>query len=389
MENVILFDREPARTGLLPLTFTRPVADIRVGALTIRQKWERMLHGTYSWLTQGYLSVKFGISNPADRSNLFIAGDVLPDPRLVAMIPMLEEGQALTDARDDSVIAFRGSLDDFKKAPRQTAPIDVKLVSTVIDVFKLNGDEIRNDFRIFTDGVASAPISDTNVVIGDRSQLFVEEGCEIECASFNVKHGPIYIAKGVEIMEGARLRGPIAIMADSKVKMNTMIYEDTTVGPQCRVAGELANAVIQGYSNKAHDGVLLNAVVGEWCNIGAAATSSNLKNNYAKIKVWSYEKKGFVKTDEQFCGLIMGDYSKLAINTSLNTATTVGVGVNFFGAGFPRTYIPSFSFGSPLKMTKCSLDELIDTARIVMSRRHVDLTQADIDIMTYLYNQQD
>lgn len=190
-------------------------------------------------------------------------------------------------------------------------------------------------------------------------------------------------------MEGARLRGPVAIMADSKVKMNTMIYEDTTVGPQCRVAGELANAVIQGYSNKAHDGVLLNAVVGEWCNIGAAATSSNLKNNYAKIKVWSYLKNGFVKTDEQFCGLIMGDYSKLAINTSLNTATTVGVGVNFFGAGFPRTYIPSFSFGSPVKMSKCSLEELIDTTRTVMSRRHVDLTQADIDIMTYLYNQAD
>lgn len=387
MENVILFDREPARTGLLPLTFTRPVAELRVGALTIRQKWERMLHGTYSWLTQDYLKVKYPASNPDSASNLFIAGDVFPDPRLVAMIPMLEEGQALTDARDDSVIAFRGSLDDFNKGPRQTAPIDVKSISTVIDIFKLNGDEIRNDFRILTDGATSAQISDTNVVIGDRSQLFVEEGCEIECASFNVKHGPIYIGKGVEIMEGSRLRGPIAIMADSKVKMNTMIYEDTTVGPQCRVAGELANAVIQGYSNKAHDGVLLNAVVGEWCNIGAAATSSNLKNNYAKIKVWSYLKNGFVQTDEQFCGLIMGDYSKLAINTSLNTATTVGVGVNFFGAGFPRTYIPSFSFGSPVKMTKCSFDELIDTTRVVMSRRHVELTQADIDILKYLYDQ--
>lgn len=338
MNTVILVDMEPARTALLPLTFTRPVADIRVGALTIRQKWERMLPGSYSYLTPGYLSGKYSMADASAEDTLFIAGNLLPDPAVVEYITMLKPGQALKAG--DETVAMRGSIDMFKAGAAEGMPVECRMLRSVIDIFKLNGEEIRHDWRLLTDGRTSAALSPTVTVIGDPADLFVEEGCDIECASINTKHGPVYIARGVEVMEGARLRGPLAVMEGTKIKMNAMVYEDCTFGPECRIAGETANAVFQGYSNKGHDGVCLNAVIGEWCNIGAASTASNLKNNYAPVKVWSYLKKGFVKTNEQFCGLIMGDHSKLAINTSLNTATTVGVGVNFFGAGFPAPTSP-------------------------------------------------
>lgn len=387
MNSIILVDLEPARTGLLPLTFTRPVADLRVGALTIRQKWERMLPGDYSYLTQPYLAEKFPMGDATADDTLFIAGNLLPDPALVEYITMLKPGQAL--AVDGVNVAMRGSADTVKAISGPGMPVNAVMLRSVIDIFKLNGEQIRHDWRLLTAGRTSAPLSPTVTIIGDPAQVFVEEGCDIECASINTKHGPVYIAAGVEVMEGARLRGPLAVMEGTKIKMNAMVYEDCTFGPECRIAGETANAVFQGYSNKGHDGVCLNAVIGEWCNIGAASTASNLKNNYAPVKVWSYVKGGFVKTDEQFCGLIMGDHSKLAINTSLNTATTIGVGVNFFGAGFPRTYIPSFSFGSPVKMTKIPFAELIATARTMMARRHVELTPADESILRYLYDHAD
>lgn len=387
MKNIVLFDSPKARTGLLPLTFTRPVAEIRIGALTIRQKWQRMLPGIYSWLTEDYLAEKYPLGEVAtDTDLLFVAGNLLPDPSTVEYISLLPVGKAL--AVGGQTVVFRGSLEAFKSGgfDAMELPQHPVAITSVIDIFKLNGEEIRRDFRLLTDGRTSAPLSPTVTVLGDPKDIFVEEGCDIECASINAKHGPVYIAKGVEIMEGARLRGPLAVMEGTKIKMNAMIYEDTTFGPECRIAGEVANAVFQGYSNKGHDGVCLNAVIGEWCNIGAASTASNLKNNYQPVKVWSYADRKFVQTNETFCGLIMGDHSKLAINTSLNTATTIGVGVNFFGAGFPRTFIPSFTFGSPGKMSKISFDDLIQTARTMMARRHVELTEQDIAILRYLYD---
>ncbi|MCM1337199.1 MAG: glucose-1-phosphate thymidylyltransferase [Candidatus Amulumruptor caecigallinarius] len=387
MNSIILVDIEAARTGLLPLTFTRPVAGIRVGALTIREKWQRMLPGDYSYLTQEYLAEKFPMGDATSEDTLFIAGNLLPDPALVEYITLLKPGQALSI--DGENVAVRGSMDTYKAVSEAGMPVNGVMLRSVIDIFKLNGEQIRHDWRLLTNGRSSAPLSATVTVIGDPSEVFVEQGCDIECASINTKHGPVYIGAGVEVMEGARLRGPLAVMEGTKIKMNAMVYEDCTFGPECRIAGETANAVFQGFSNKGHDGVCLNAVIGEWCNIGAASTASNLKNNYAPVKVWSYAKKGFVKTNEQFCGLIMGDHSKLAINTSLNTATTVGVGVNFFGAGFPRTYIPSFSFGSPVKMTKMPFEDVIETARIMMGRRHVELTDADERILRYLYEHAD
>lgn len=384
MSSVILVDLEPFRSALLPLTFTRPVADIRVGALTIREKWERILPGEYSYLTEEYLSKKFPIGDASADDTLFIAGNLLPNEAIINYLQLLPSGKYLSC--DGVKIAFRGSLEAYKAGVGDAMPVEAEMLKSTIDIFKLNGEQITRDWQLLTDGRTSAPLSSTVTVIGDPSLIFVEEGCDIECASINTKHGPVYIASGVEVMEGARLRGPLAVMEGTKIKMNAMIYEDCTFGPECRIAGETANAVFQGYSNKGHDGVCLNAVIGEWCNIGAASTASNLKNNYAPIKVWSYAKKGFVQTGEQFCGLIMGDHSKLAINTSLNTATTIGVGVNFFGAGFPRTYIPSFSFGTPAKMSKIPFADLIETARVMMCRRHIELTQNDIDILQYLYD---
>lgn len=375
MKNIILFDPVEARDRLLPLTLTRPVALIRHGITTISEKWQKAIPGTYSYSTQDYLSMKYPMVEASDGDNLFIAGNLHPDSKLVEAILALNIGEALTF--NGETIARRGNGNPTSETEYDGTPFRL---SNVWDIFMLNDEAIRRDFELLTAGRSSRPLSDSCRLIGAPSQLFIEEGATVECANINVSKGPVYIGRDAEVMEGACLRGPIAMCEHSVVNMGGKIYGATTLGPYCKVGGELNNVVMTGFSNKAHDGFLGNAVIGEWCNLGAGCTASNLKNTYAPIKLWSMAEGRFVKTDMQFCGLIMGDHSKAGINTMFNTATVIGVGVNFYGAGFPRTYLPSFTEGSPLGMKPVIMDRFFDTASRMMSRRHKELTPIDKEI---------
>ncbi len=383
MKNIILFDPVEARAELLPLTYTRPVALLRHGITTFAEKWQAAIPGSYSFETQDYLSEKYPIVLAEDGDNLFIAGNVHPDEQLVKAVLALEPGCSLALVGGE-VVARRG---EGEKGVT-TYPGEVLKVDRLWDLFMLNDEAVRRDFALLTAGRKSQPLSGTCRLIGDPADLFIEEGATVEGAVINVKKGPVYIGRDAEVMEGACLRGPIAMCEHSVVNMGGKIYGATTLGPYCKVGGELNNVVMTGYSNKAHDGFLGNAVIGEWCNLGAGCTASNLKNTYGPVRVWSIAQGRFVKTGLQFCGLIMGDHSKAGINTMFNTATVVGVGVNFYGAGFPRTFIPSFSEGTTHGLTEVDMDRFFDTASRMMARRHVELTPVDKEIYMSLRDQE-
>ncbi|MCU6769563.1 putative sugar nucleotidyl transferase [Barnesiella propionica] len=390
--NIILFDTTRAHENLLPLTFTRPLADIRIGIFTIREKWEKQIPGIYSYWTEPYLSVKF----PAvfENENLFIAGNCLPSPALSDMITDLSSGEALTYKQE--LIAYKGHKEGFLRQQFESVKeLDVPPLSIemLYDIFIKNGEAMIDDFKYITSHGNSSVPSPTNRIIGDpyfpdgTPKIFIEPGATVECAVLNVMNGPIYIGKEVEIMEGSCIRAPFAACNHSVVNMGTRIYGATTLGPYCKAGGELNNVVMFGYSNKAHDGFLGNAVIGEWCNLGAGATASNLKNDYSEIKLWNYTTRRFLRTGLQFCGLIMGDHSKAGINTMFNTATVIGVGVNIHGAGFPRNFVASFSEGGTSGFNDVQLPRFFSIAEKVMARRNMTLTEIDKTILESIYNQ--
>lgn len=391
MTNIILFD-DDNWIGLLPLTFTKPICELRVGILTIREKWQKYLDAHASFITQDFLSTKYPLVIEDD--NIIINSTILPNKDLVALIQGLKPNQALVDG--DELLAARLGRDQFERltSDQSVDELDgLNITSSDFakdrivrpnDIFRLNGQEIRKDFDLITAGRSSKELSETNTVLGSES-VFVEEGASVECAIINATQGPVYIGKNAEIMEGSIIRGPLAMCEHSVVKMGAKIYGDTTLGPYVKVGGEVSNTVFIGYSNKGHDGYLGNSVIGEWCNLGADTNSSNLKNNYAEVKIWSYEELRFVPTGTQFCGLIMGDHSKCGINTMFNTGTVVGVSANIFGSGFPRVFIPSFSWGGSGGFSTYRLDKSLEVAEKVMLRRKEQLTDEDIKILDYIY----
>ena len=391
MLNIILFDAVEVRENLMPMTFTRPVADLRVGILTIREKWERVLDGSYSYLTVDYLQEKFPVNEAEE--NLFVAGNICPTTELVAKIKMLNVGDVLISSQGE-IIAFRGGLKDFSSrnfAREIECYDDCLTIKMLYDIFMENHRGIIEDFALLTHGRASQSLSDTNTVIGNlvdadgNPMIFIEEGAVVEGAMLNVKNGPIYVGRNAEVMEGSCLRGPIALCEHAVVNMGTRMYGATTLGPYCKVGGEVNNVVMMGYSNKAHDGFLGNAVIGEWCNIGGGSTASNLKNDYTEIKLWNYPAHRFLRTGLQFCGLIMGDHSKSGINCMFNTATVLGVGVNIHGAGFPRNFVASFSEGSASGFTDVPLTKFFDIARRMMARRGLTLSEIDMRIFESIH----
>ena len=391
MQNIILFDAQVVRENLLPMTFTRPVADLRVGILTIREKWERMLEGRYSYLTVDYLQEKYPMIE-ADES-VFIAGNVCPTAVLIEKINALEEGCALVSSKGD-VIAYKGDAENFNSsnfASEIVCDDDCLTVKMLYDIFMENHRGIVEDFALLTKNRTSQPLSDTNTIIGNptdadgNSMIFIEEGAVVEGAMLNVKNGPIYVGCNAEVMEGSCLRGPIALCDDAVINMGARVYGATTLGSYCKVGGEVNNVVMMGYSNKAHDGFLGNAVIGEWCNIGGGSSASNLKNDYTEIKLWNYPAHRFLRTGLQFCGLIMGDHSKAGINCMFNTATVLGVGVNIHGAGFPRNFVASFSEGSVSGFTDVSLSKFFDIARRMMARRGLTLSEIDMRIFESIH----
>jgi len=383
--NYILFDG-PVRTALLPFTFTRPVADIRIGILTIREKWEKHLGYTTTTITEEYLMDKYPMVEM--EQNVLINSAYLPNEVLAEMVTSLEENQAIFCG--DEVVAF------YTKDTQEEVDFDIYdiieyedeviKIEHVWDIFKKNDAALREDFELLTEGRESRDIPASVNTIAAHN-IFIEEGAKLEYVTLNASTGPIYIGKNTEIMEGSIIRGPFALCEGAVVKMGAKVYGATTVGPECRIGGEVSNSVLFGYSNKGHDGFLGNSVLGEWCNLGADTNNSNLKNNYEEVKLWSYEKESFVKTGLQFCGLMMGDHSKSGINTMFNTGTVVGVCANIFGSGFPRNFVPSFSWGGAMGMATYDVKKAFETARIVMGRRDVEFTEQDEAILAEVYQQ--
>jgi len=385
--NIILFDAEQ-REHLLPITYTRPVASIRVGILTIKEKWEKFLNTKASFLTIDYLQEKFPIQ--IEKNNILINGGLFPDSFIIEEINQLKEKEALT--KDNQILAIRldekniidflsGNLEDYTN---KECDLEVELLNRTWEIFSKNGEQIAEDYDLITKDRKSQTISNTVQIIGDYP-VFLEEGAQIECAIINTKEGPVYIGKDAEIMEAAVIRGPFALCEHSTVKMAAKIYGDTTTGPHCKVGGELNNVVFQAYSNKAHDGFLGNAVIGEWCNLGADTNNSNLKNNYVEVAIWDYPKGGFVKTGLQFCGLIMGDHSKCGINTMFNTGTVVGVSANIFGSGFPRNFIPSFSWGGASGFKEYKTNKAYEVAEKVFARRNLVFDEVEKKILDSIF----
>ncbi len=369
--NIVFFDDLSRRT-LLPLTFTRPVARIRIGILTISEKWEKLTGFPVSYQTEPYLSAKFPCTLADD--NLFINGAVIPDWPFAEAVMGLPEGGALF--RDKRLLACRVKGEKagnfapggLSAATGQQYTGGLLILDHPWNIFSWNGEAIRRDFELLTSGRHSLILNTRNQILGE-DHIFVEEGVQAEFATINATTGPVYLGRGSEIMEGSVIRGPFALGEHSTVKLWAKIYGPTTIGPHSKVGGEVNNCVIQGYSNKAHDGFLGNSVIGEWCNIGADTNNSNLKNNYAKVRVWNYETESFTDTGLLFCGLIMGDHSKCGINTMFNTGTVVGVSANIFGSGFPRAFIPSFSWGGAHGFSTFSLPKAFEVAEQVMARR--------------------
>ena len=381
--NYILFDSD-VRTSLLPFTFTRPVADIRVGILTIREKWEKYLGLTTTTITEEYLEEKYPMVEMEE--NVLINASYIPIKKLVESVKKLSENEAIFYGED--VLAFYSNDSqeevDFSTYKQIEFEEELLQIKNTWDIFSLNDKAIVLDFELLTEGRKSQPIPEGVNAI-NKEQIFIEEGASITFASLNATDGPIYIGKNAQIMEGALIRGPFAMGENSLVKMGAKIYGKTTIGPYCKVAGEINNSVLFGYSNKSHEGYLGNAVLGEWCNIGADSNNSNLKNNYTEVKIWSYETERFARTGLQFCGLIMGDHSKCGINTMFNTGTVVGVSANIFGSGFPRNFIPSFSWGGASGFTHYQTRKVFEVAEVVMKRKDLEFEEQDKRILEHVF----
>ena len=383
--NYIFFDGF-AHVNLLPLTFTKPVSELRVGILTIKEKWSKYLSTeSLSYMTDEYLAEKFPVKITDD--NVIINGSVLPSNSLASKVKDLQPNQRLI--YNEMVVAARLNENQIKTGDFSgLESIDIEegldILTKTWDLFKKNDSELRKDFELLTSGKTSKALNSTNTVLGNN--IFVEEGAKVNCAILNSESGPIYIGKDAEIMEGSVIRGPFAMNEGAVLKLSTKIYGATTLGPYCKVGGEVNNSILQGYSNKGHDGFLGNSVIGEWCNLGADTNNSNLKNNYGNIKVWDYASNDYINSGLQFCGLIMGDHSKTGINTMLNTGTVVGVNSNIFGGGFPKKYIPSFSWGGADGFTTFKLEKSYEVSERMMERRGVEFTEADKKIMRHIFN---
>lgn len=387
--NYILFD-DYSRHNLLPFTYTKPVCEIRIGILTIKEKWEKYLNTSLSFDTQDYLGSKYDKHLTDD--NCYVNGKICPNEELVSLISVLKTETAIKAGND--LIAYRTSSKDkidFEVLLNSAIEVSKNYISVknIWDIFSKNGDAIKQDFVLLTKGKISKALPASNTVIGNRNDVFLEDGAVVEASIFNTKSGPVYIGKDAEVMEGSVVRGPFALCEHSALKLSTKVYGPTTIGPHSKVGGEINNSVVFGFSNKAHDGFLGNSVVGEWCNLGADTNNSNLKNNYGNVKLFNYKKEEMVDTGLQFCGLMMGDHSKCGINTMFNTGTVVGVGANIFGGGFPPTHIPSFTWGGADNMEVYRLDKMFETANRVYARRGLNMTDEEKQILSEVFTQTD
>jgi UDP-N-acetylglucosamine diphosphorylase/glucosamine-1-phosphate N-acetyltransferase len=390
MRNIILFDDE-SREQMLPLSYTRPVAELRTGVFTIRERWEKLLEGKASYITSEYLSHRYPMILEDD--NIVINGAIMPNDRLVRLIEQLDPNEALMDG--GNLIAARLNKYQFERLIKDESIDEItglELSDTPFihlsypwDLFLYLRATIEYDYNLITKGRVSQSLPSNNQVIaGDN--IFLEEGAQVSCAILNAQSGPIYIGKNAHVMEGAIIRGPVTIGEGSTIKMGAQIYGPTAIGPDCKVGGEVKEVVIMGHSNKAHDGFVGNSIIGEWCNLGAGTTVSNLKNNYSNVRMWDYGTKSMRDTGIQFLGLVMGDHSKTGIQSTFNTGTIVGVAANLFGDGLPPKFVPSFSWGGASGLVTHRIEEAISTAKRVLARRDIPFTEEDDKILRKVFS---
>ena len=390
--NTVLYDHPDMREALLPLTFMRPVGKILVGLQTLEDKWKRYLGGRTSFLTVPYLQGKFPMLS--EEKNLLVNAAICPDEALTAGVQSLEENHCLV--YEDILIACCCSGEKLMSIKDKgfditafTSIVYKESVPVIIDrpwkIFANNAAQISADFEILTKNRTSFGIDDPHTIVYGADNVFVEEGVDIKAAVINAEGGPVYIGKDCHIHEGAKIKGPFGILEGSNLNMGAKVRNGSTIGPFCKIGGEINNSVIFGYSNKGHEGFLGNSVVAEWCNFGADSNNSNLKNNYAAVKLWSYLERSFVDTGRQFCGLIMGDHSKCGINTMFNTGTVVGISANIFGAGFPSNFVPSFSWGGSNNFTTYRFSKALEVARNVLERREIPLDEQDEKIFKHIF----
>jgi len=381
--NVILFDDPAIRVDLLPFTFTRPVGAIRVGILTIEEKWEHALRQKVSFQTEAYLQKKYPLQSGAD--NLLINGALCPDEKLVSAILSIPAGQFLV--KDQVLLAARRPEAGMSVLNTLEYHEPITLIDKPWKIFRENGAQIKADFQRVTADRTSQPITDPYTRVYSPENIFIEEGVYIRAAILNAETGPIYLGKNSIVQEGAILRGPVALGESAHINMGAKIRGDVTIGPFSKAGGEVSTSVIFANSNKAHEGYLGSSVIGEWCNLGADTNNSNLKNNYDTVKMWSHRAGGYESTGLQFCGLMMGDHSKCSINTMFNTGTVVDVSANVFGDGFPSTHVPSFTWGGHAHATDTyRLDKALETAQRTLTRRGMELNETEREILTHIYN---
>jgi len=383
--NYILFDSD-VRDTLLPFTYTKPVADIRIGILTIREKWEKRLGLTTTTITADYLEEKYPMVEMEE--NILINASFCPTESLVEKVKNLSKNEAIFKGED--VLAFHTTQSqeevDFDTYTQIEFDEELIQIKNTSDIFTHNGKAIQQDFDLITEERTSEAIP-AGIQVINPGNIFIEEGAQILFSTLNASEGPIYIGKDALIMENSSIRGPFAMCENAVVKMGAKIYKDTTIGPFSKVGGEISNAVIFGYSSKGHHGYLGNSVIGEWCNLGAGTNNSNLKNNYSEVKLWNYETERFAKTGLQFCGLMMGDHSKCAINTMFNTGTVVGVSANLFGSGFPRNFTPSFSWGGAAGYETFQMNKVSEVVTAVMKRKNLVFDAVDQKILDHVFEE--
>ncbi len=384
--NYILTDLPPIKENLLPLTYFRPIAEIRLGIDSLAEKWKNILGTEISYLTDAYLQEKFPVNYGED--NIYISSHIIANMEIAEKIKNLKPHQAIFDS--DGIVAYRGkeySLEEFEKTKKKNTDISIDTLSKILfpwDIISLNERQIHLDFERLFSHKESASLSKTNLVIG-KYPVFIEEGAKVEASIFNTEEGPIYIGKKALIMEGSMVRGPFALLEGAVVKMGAKIYGGTSIGPYSKVGGEVKNTIFIGNSNKAHDGYLGDSVIAEWCNLGADTNNSNLKNNYSLVKMWNYPSRNFINTGLQFCGLIMGDHSKAGIATMFNTGTIVGVSANIFGGDYQPKFFPSFKWGNQQEMQDYKFDKTMELAKIVMQRRNKEFNEVEKRLFENIY----
>ena len=407
--HLILFDTPKSRLNLFPLALTRPVADLRVGILTIAEKWHRYLSEYLKisssqpiyYLTDTYLREKYPFlpETNATEEKLYINGAICPNKALLGEIFLLKEETCLKNK--DTVLAIRTRQNlDFEEITENSIFNEILTLKYIViqntdilpthiryshDIFGNNGAEIALDFALITKNRQSQPILDKNTIVYNSENIFVEEGADIKACVLNAEKGFIYIGKNAQVQELSVIQGNFALCEGSVVNMGSKMKGDTTIGPYSKVGGEISNSVIWGYSNKGHEGFLGNSVLGQWCNLGADTNTSNLKNNYSMVKIWNYEQKTYIDTQKTFCGLTMGDHSKAGINTMFNTGTVVGVSANVFGGGFPAKFIPSFAWSEGANFTTFAFEKALEVAQKVMQRRNIVLSDAEKAIFLYIW----